>query len=114
MPNDEKRLTGLLRALQALQAHDDTMPIGMALTFLLVALNEGLSMREYTEQAGVPQQTMSRRLLDLGDRARGQGPGTGLGLIERRQNPMNLRTNEYTLSAKGRGLLRQMLTPLNQ
>jgi DNA-binding MarR family transcriptional regulator len=101
------KLTGLLRCLQAFQQHDRAMPTSMANTFLLVALNEGKSMREYRNIARVPESTMSRHLLDLGDRNRQMGPG--LGLIERRRVPTNLRANKYTLTPKGRTLLSKLV-----
>ena len=106
-PEQQRKLTTLLRCIETLRKHDAAMPVGMAQTFILVALNEGLSMREYRDMAGVPQSTMSRQLLDLGERNRQMGPG--LGLIERRQVPTNLRANEYMLTPKGRTLIGQLL-----
>jgi len=113
LPKDQqRRLTGVLRCLQAFQEHEQTMPIQMAQTFLLVALNEGLSMNEYQKMTGLPQSTMSRHLLDLGERNRQLGPG--LGLVERRQVPTNLRANEYSLSPKGRTLVKQLLVAVDR
>lgn len=87
------------------------MPLPLAQTLVLVALNEGKSLVELMRMAGVSQSNMSRYLLELSDRTRDGDLGSGMGLVTRETDPMELRRNMYSLSPKGReffdGLLRE-------
>jgi hypothetical protein len=47
-------------------------------TFLVVVLDEGKSVQEYADAAGVSKSVMSRHILDLGDRTRYMEVGLGL------------------------------------
>lgn len=89
---------------------NEHMSLQLAHTFLMVSLSEGKSLREYSELAGVAQSSMSRRLLDLGQKNRNNEPGHLL--IERQQDPMELRKNIYTLSPKGRRLVAKIVGAL--
>jgi DNA-binding MarR family transcriptional regulator len=106
-PEEARRLQALVRICDGFQAHSPTIPLAMAEAFLLVALNEGKSLRELCAIAGQPQSTMNRHLLDLGDRNRRMEPG--LGLVEWRLHPRELRRKQYLLSPKGRKLLQEIL-----
>lgn len=85
--------------LRLFQELDKNIPLSIANAFLLVALNEGKSLKEYANMAGMSQSTMSRHLLDLGEKKR-QG-GEGYGLVIRRNDPFELRKNMYRLTDKG-------------
>jgi DNA-binding MarR family transcriptional regulator len=71
--------------------------------FLLVAEKEGLSVTEYAKRADIPITTVSRILIDMGERDRHYEEGAGL--VESRDNPMNRREKQYYLTPKGRALL---------
>jgi len=79
------------------------IPARCVQAFFLVAEKEGLSVAEYAKRAGMSPTTMSRNLLDLGERDRKFEEGAGL--VEGRDNVLNLREKIYTLSPKGRALL---------
>jgi DNA-binding MarR family transcriptional regulator len=106
-PGEVRRLQALVRVCDGFLAYSSTIPLAMAEAFLLVALNEGKSLRELCAISGQPQSTMSRHLLDLGDRNRRMEPG--LGLVEWRLHPRELRRKQYLLSPKGRKLLQDIL-----
>jgi DNA-binding MarR family transcriptional regulator len=74
--------------------------------FYLVAMEQGLSVEEYAARAERSISTMSRHLLDIGDRNRKMKPG--LGLVTARANPLNRRRREYFLTPRGRALLNQL------
>ena len=57
-------VSSLLGALQPFFALKGTLP-ARCKAFLLVALQEGLSVSEYAERAGISMSTMSRNLLDM-------------------------------------------------
>ena len=82
---------------------DETIPIQIADTFLLVSENEGKGVVDLAELAGTNKSTMSRHLLDLSDTLRTGQPG--YGLLTRTQDPGNLRSVLYTLSPRGKLLL---------
>ncbi len=100
-----------LRVLEEFSRHYPNCPIQIAHTFLLVVLNEGKSMRELGDIAGLPQSTMSRHLLDLGPRNRWKEPG--LKLVKHRYDPMEMRKKQYTLSPKGRALVKRIVNIIN-
>jgi DNA-binding MarR family transcriptional regulator len=104
---EEVSLRRLLAVINTFQVHNPTMPIQVAATFLLVAMNEGKSLRELCELSGVAQSTMSRHLLDLSIRNRRMGPG--LGLVKGETDPMELRRKCFSLSPSGHILIQSLL-----
>lgn len=96
-------IRALLFALEPFFAIRSTMPASAVQAFLLVAEKEGLSVNEYAKKANLPPTTMSRHLLDMGERTRNYEAGAGL--IEGADNLMNLREKQYRLTPKGRALL---------
>jgi DNA-binding MarR family transcriptional regulator len=105
--NGEAALRRTQAVLNQFQVFNPTMPIQMAASFLQVALNEGKSLRELCELSDTAQSTMSRHLLDLGERNRRLGPG--LGLVIGKTDPVELRKKQFYLTPKGRVLLRSIL-----
>lgn len=89
----------LLRALEPVR----DLPVNQVVSLFTVATKEGLTVDDYAKRAGISATTMSRHLLDLGDRTRNLKPG--LGLVEGRDNILNRREKNYTLTAKGRSLV---------
>lgn len=105
---EERKLRALVHILDYFEDHAPQIPASMIEVFLLVAMNEGCSLRDIVELSGKPQSTMSRHLLDLGERNRRMEPG--LGLVAWRTCPSELRRKEYYLTPKGRGLLKKILS----
>lgn len=98
--------------LEVFRSARETMPVQLAQSLLLVAMNEGASLRDLQTKTQWSMSTMSRHLLDLGDRNRRMEPG--LDMVVMRQSPMNMRTNEYRLSKKGRELLARVVQSLER
>lgn len=84
-----------------------TMSIQVVHTLMLVSLHEGASVTEIAKMAGFKLSTVSRNILDLGlkDRRREQG----LGLVETKVDPMELRKKQVGITPKGMALLRQVI-----
>lgn len=99
------RLLGAIISGMKTRGHKSP-PVSLLSAFLLVCLEEGLSVEEYAARGKIPYVTMSRHLLDLGDRNR-KGE-RGMGLITARTNPLNRRQREYMLTKRGRLLLEKM------
>jgi hypothetical protein len=70
--------------LEQMKAGGHSSPIGCLQVFLLVALEPGLSVKEYASRLKVSNRTMRRYLLDIGDRNRQEAPG--LRLVTSRPN----------------------------
>ena len=70
------RLLGALISGMKTRGHKSP-PVSLIEAFLLVCLEEGLSVEDYAARGKIPYVTMSRHLLDLGDRNRKRGAGDG-------------------------------------
>jgi len=90
-------------ALSTLRAHNEDMTVAAAISFLMVAMFEGRSLREYADMLGCSHSTMSRHLLDLGEQNRKREPG--MMLIEQRPDTDDRRKNVYCLTPKGKALV---------
>lgn len=104
-----QRLYYALEEIKGIAAH---MPVGQIMALLLVSLHENKPMKELASLADTNISTISRQLIDLGARNRRMEPG--YGLIDQRQNPMNLRENRYTLTLKGNHLIKGILKQLTR
>jgi DNA-binding MarR family transcriptional regulator len=104
---DQRVLDRVGVILSAFSEVDAAMPIQVAQTFLMVVNNEGCSLTDIYKQTGWSLSTISRHLLDLGERDRYKNPGHNL--IESRRDPMELRKNVYTLTPKGKKLAQKLL-----
>jgi DNA-binding MarR family transcriptional regulator len=71
-------------------------------------MDEGKSVQDYADLAGVSKSVMSRHILDLGDRTRYMEEG--LGLMYSRPNPNELRKHEVWLTPTGKALARDVLS----
>lgn len=83
------------------------MQMPMAATFLLVALNDGISRTEVMERLGVAGSTATRNLMGLMPQGRLGRPGHAL--VEQEINPDERRWRMHSLTPKGRLVLRSML-----
>ncbi len=110
MTENVEEVSRMIRALSKFKRLNDTMPLQYVLTFLAVARDEGLGVTDYAKQLNVNVTTMSRHLLDIGERNRNMEPGWGL--VTYRPNPFELRKHQYYLTPKGRSLLDSVMNEL--
>ena len=96
----------LIQVLEVLRRLDPDMPIQYVLSFLTVAQNEGLSIRELSERLGIAQSSASRNVAAL-SRWRGTGK-PGHGLVLSREDPRERRRKVVTLTAGGRALVEEL------
>lgn len=100
---DEQRLVIRLRnALIPFLELNPRMPARAIETFWVVVSKPGLSVDDYAKRIGCPPTTISRFLLDLGERDRKGEPGAGL--VEAKKNVLDLRETLYHLTPKGHAL----------
>lgn len=109
--DEQRRGNKAAMLFQAFRQVDQTMPMQLAYTFLLVALHDGISVTEVADLAGFRLATASRHLLDLGERNRKKEPG--LGLVKSEVDPDELRRKIYTLTPKGRNLYNTILNAMS-
>jgi DNA-binding MarR family transcriptional regulator len=93
--------------MEAFRVVSPIMPMQQAYAFLLVAMEEGRSVQEYAQRAGVTQPVMTRILLALG-RHRQKGVA-GYGLVQQATDTQDLRKRQTFLTAKGETLMREIV-----
>lgn len=105
-------LDPLVRVLEELRTLDPDLPIQYALSFLTIAQNEGLSIRDLSERLGIAQSSASRNVAAL---SRWHSFGKeGLDLVRAEEDPRERRRKIVTLTEKGRdmaGRLADLLHP---
>jgi DNA-binding MarR family transcriptional regulator len=108
--NQLAQVRGLLNACDAFLALNGRIPLRCVQAFLAVALRPGQSVGDYARACRLSTSTMSRNLLDIGERNRtGE---EGYGLVRGRENPNNRRECEYYLTERGTTFLTKVLTLL--
>lgn len=115
MLTDEEKVAigSLFQMLEPFREKHPTMTLQTVLSFLLVCLEEGHpGVRDYATRAGVSQTVMTRNLLDLGHRNRAGEPG--LGLVQQRSDPMDLRRTQTFLTNQGAALAHKVIRALRQ
>jgi DNA-binding MarR family transcriptional regulator len=108
---DRKTLQRLYDALEEVRVIAQHMPVQQVMSLILVALHEGKSLKELSALMDCKMPIMSRQLIDLGVRNRRMEPG--YHLVESRQDPMEMRKNQYTLSVRGKHVIKAMLKALS-
>lgn len=109
---ERRRALRLLRAIEEFRKLDSDMQMPMAATFLLVALNDGISRTAVMKRLNVAGSTATRNLMGLMDKGRLGRPGHGL--ILQSVNPEERRWRMHSLSPKGRIVLKAMLDALDE
>lgn len=107
----DKVVLQLYDALQEFKDINPNMSVQQIMAFLSVAKHEGASLRELADLQGVKVPTLSRILIDLGFRNRHMEPG--YNIVESRQDPMELRKNQYTLSKRGHYIVEKIVKKLS-
>lgn len=112
-PQDLNSKVAISRALQVLnvfRAIDHDMPIGEAVTFLMVAAGEtqdsGLSVTEVHRNGGFALSSASRYVQSLGEMDRHRRPGKKL--LTDHIDPMERRKKILRLSPQGRFIINQI------
>ncbi len=105
-------LLRLLRSLNVFKLLNERMPLQYVTSFLAVATDEGNGVTHYAKRLGVNVTTMSRHLLDIGERNRNMEPG--YGLVTYRADPLELRKHQYFLTPKGKQLIHSIMREIDQ
>lgn len=101
----------LFRDLEAKGPASKPMAIQEAVAFLAVVERPGKTVNDYAQATGMSPTSMSRYLLDLGERMRtGEA---GRGLIVGRRNVLDMREVQYFLTPKGVGFVGRLLGRLS-
>jgi len=117
--SDNEEIRRLRLVLNSFRAIENDLPVSYATVFLYVAqheLNHGEppSVSDISNNTGMFSPTISRITQALGGRRLGgrrvgqprtENSRKSLGLLERRDDPVDLRITRWALSVKGRGLL---------
>lgn len=102
---DTNKIGNLLAVLEPLgKLRSHVARIDCARTLFSVALNEGQNVSDHARSLDLPNSTVSRNLLDLGERDRHMKKG--LGLVQAFNGPKHQRI--YALTKKGRRLMSEI------
>jgi DNA-binding MarR family transcriptional regulator len=92
----------VLQALHAFKTLDPRISVNEVIAFLYAAENEGLSVQDVADLAGMTQSTASRSLRALGPAASPWSQPPAVGLVEAYLNPNDGRSHVIHLTPAGR------------
>ena len=92
----------VLQALHAFKALDPRISVNEVIAFLYAAENEGLTVQDMADIAGMTQSTASRSLRALGRPDSEWSHAPALGLLEAYLNPQDGRSHVIHLTERGR------------
>lgn len=92
----------LLQALLVFKALDARVSVNEIVAFLYTCENEGLTVQELADVAGLTQSTASRSVRALGPAGSEWAQPPALGLVEAYLNPNDGRSHVIQLSEQGR------------
>jgi len=95
---------GVLQAIALFKAMDARVSVNEVICFLYAAENEGLTVQDMADLAGMTQSTASRSLRALGPPESPWSQPPALGLLEAYLNPTDARSHVIHLTAAGRAL----------
>lgn len=95
---------GVLQAIALFKAMDARVSVNEVICFLFAAENEGLTVQDMADLAGMTQSTASRSLRALGPPESPWSQPPALGLLEAYLNPTDARSHVIHLTAAGRAL----------
>ncbi len=90
------------KLLEEFRKFDADMPIQTAAMFLVVAANEGITMKALGEELGISQSSCSRNVAALSKQHRLNKPG--LDLVYAEEDPVERRRKIVKLTPQGRRL----------
>ena len=94
----------VLQAIALFKAMDARVSVNEVICFLYAAENEGLTVQDMADLAGMTQSTASRSLRALGPPESPWSQPPALGLLEAYLNPTDARSHVIHLTAAGRAL----------
>ena len=94
----------VLQALSLFKDLDARVSVNEVIAFLYAAENEGLTVQDMADIAGMTQSTASRSLRALGPPGSPWSQAPALGLLEAYLNPLDGRSHVIHLSQAGRDL----------
>lgn len=94
----------VLQALSLFKGLDARVSVNEVIAFLYAAENEGLTVQDMADVAGMTQSTASRSLRALGPPDSPWSQAPALGLLEAYLNPHDGRSHVIHLTATGRAL----------
>ena len=97
----------VMRVIQEFRRHDPELQTQACQAFLIVAGQEGITIRELALLLGMSGATASRNVAMLGEKHRAGGPG--LGLVVPRPDPADSRMKRVHLTPKGRTLAETLI-----
>ena len=108
---DSKQTMQLIEALRAFKNLNPDMPVAQALSLLLIARNEGTSLKDLAERAEVGMASASRYVASFGKatKSRPKAPS----LVSAVEDPEERRKKIITLTPKGKAFVNKLIGDIN-
>ncbi|QBE66862.1 MarR family winged helix-turn-helix transcriptional regulator [Pseudoduganella lutea] len=106
MQQGVRSLDSLMAVLETFRKLDPDMNMPMAMSFLVIAQNDGISVKEVAEKVDMGMASVSRYVALFGKP--GTGEKKGLGLVVSVEDPMERRRKTISLTAKGREVIAKL------
>lgn len=104
----------ILQAIHLFKGLDARVSVNEVIAFLYVCENEGLTVQELADVAGLTQSTASRSLRALGPAESEWSQPPALGLVEAFLNPADARSHVIHLTDRGRDVSRRLDVVIRQ
>lgn len=104
----------ILQAIHLFKGLDARVSVNEVIAFLYVCENEGLTVQELADVAGLTQSTASRSLRALGPAESEWSQPPALGLVEAFLNPADARSHVIHLTDRGRDVSRRLDAVIRQ
>ncbi|HVI32067.1 MarR family winged helix-turn-helix transcriptional regulator [Phenylobacterium sp.] len=104
----------ILQAIHLFKGLDARVSVNEVIAFLYVCENEGLTVQDLADVAGLTQSTASRSLRALGPEGSEWSQAPALGLVEAFLNPADARSHVIHLTDRGRDLRRRLDAVIRQ
>jgi DNA-binding MarR family transcriptional regulator len=108
--DDRAKLKMLQRSLEPFRSTRNSLPLQYAQTLIAVMIEEDMTTNEIAEATRIAPAMVSRQLADCGRINRYHAEG--FGLVETQEDVMDRRFHRTGLTARGRGLARDVLTAM--
>lgn len=103
----DKRIEEVMATLETLRSLDADMPIAQAMSLLVIAKKEGLSLKELAAEIGVGMASASRYVAAFGKpNASGK---KGLGLVTATEDPLERRKKIIQLTGRGKAVVNRII-----
>jgi DNA-binding MarR family transcriptional regulator len=110
--NEQRNIEVLIGILEQFRKMDQEIPIQYVVSFLHIALEQGLAIQDLQTKIDMSQSATSRNVAALSDWFKPKENKRGHGLVKSHEDLMDRRKKTVELTLKGHALLREINSQL--